>query len=252
MYFIDIQGTLIDDKNKNPIDGAVEFLNYLNQTKTPFILVTNNSKQNSLEFQNYLKSLEFEFDNYIDPLMILDDVLPKNIAVYGANELLNTLEKKGFILDYSSPKAVLISVKEYSFDEFSEIIEFLLNGVKLIGIHKTTLYSTGDNRFPGSGAILEMLKFATNINYEIIGKPSEVFYEKARDILNTGFEKITIISDDVKGDLIEAKKLGMNTVFVLSGKYRDEEEIIPFLQDDEKPDEIYRNIGEYYATKFKK
>lgn len=33
MYFIDVQGTLIDDINKEPISGAIEFINTLNEKK---------------------------------------------------------------------------------------------------------------------------------------------------------------------------------------------------------------------------
>lgn len=30
-YFIDVQGTLIDDINKDPINGAIEFIDTLNE-----------------------------------------------------------------------------------------------------------------------------------------------------------------------------------------------------------------------------
>ena len=49
------------------------------------------------------------------------------------------------------------------------------------------------------------------------------------------FDKITIISDDVKGDLVGAGVLGMRTVFVLSGKYKKAEEIIPMLERSQQP-----------------
>jgi len=56
MYLIDVQGTLIDDKNKQPISGAIEFIEKL---KEPFVVVTNNTKKQSIEFYNFLLDLGF-------------------------------------------------------------------------------------------------------------------------------------------------------------------------------------------------
>ena len=92
-FFIDIQGTLIDDEKFLPIPGAVEFLKTLNKKKIPFVLITNNTKRDSNEFQEYLKDLGFEFENYIDPLMVLDHVLKeKVIAAYGNEKFLDILK----------------------------------------------------------------------------------------------------------------------------------------------------------------
>ena len=56
---------------------------------------------------------------------------------------------------------------------------------------------------------------------------------------------MTIISDDVKGDLVGAKALGMKTVFVLSGKYAKAEEIVPLLGEEERPDMICNDMQAY-------
>ena len=43
-YFIDVQGTLIDD-DKKPISGALEFIDSLNEKSIEYIVVTNNTKK---------------------------------------------------------------------------------------------------------------------------------------------------------------------------------------------------------------
>jgi len=75
---IDVQGTLIDDKQKLPIPGAVDVLKKIQHSATPYVLVTNNTKQESEAFKSYLRDLGFVFgdENYLDPLMVLDDLLP--------------------------------------------------------------------------------------------------------------------------------------------------------------------------------
>jgi NagD protein len=247
MYFIDVQGTLISDEDKSPIVGSREFIDYLNKKNLPYMVITNNTKKASSDFYNYLTSIgfDFTFDKYLDPLMLLESRLSKEaVAAYGAEEFLQTLQNMGYRLDYKDPKTVLIAIKEdFTADEYAQMIDFLLSGAKLVGMHETSIYAKNNKRYPGVGAILKMLEFATSSAYEVVGKPSVAFYEEALKRLqaqNTqaSFEKITIISDDVKGDLGGAKELGMKTIFVTSGKYRSADEIVPFLDEDLKPDMV--------------
>jgi NagD protein len=251
MYFIDVQGTLISDKDKSPIEGSREFIEYLNKENLPYMVITNNTKKASADFYNYLTSIgfDFAFDNYLDPLMLLESRVEKSsVAAYGAEEFLKTLQNMGYQLNYENPKTVLIAIKEnFTADEYAQMIDFLLSGAKLVGMHETSIYAKNGKRYPGVGAILKMLEFATSSSYEVVGKPSSAFYNEALNRLkiqdaHASFDKITIISDDVKGDLGGAKELGMKTIFVTSGKYRSAEEIIPFLQEDLRPDCVESNM----------
>ncbi len=251
MYFIDVQGTLISDSDKSPIDGSIEFIQMCNEKEIPYMVITNNTKKASKDFYSYLRSIgfNFEFSSYLDPLMLLESRLPKDrVAAYGADEFLKTLVGIGYVLDYKNPKTVLIAIKEdFSADEYAQMIDFLLLGANLVGMHETSIYAKNSKRYPGVGAILKMLEFATSTPYMVVGKPSEAFYGEALKRLqeqdsSANFSDITMISDDVKGDLGGAKERGMKSVFVLSGKYKTESEIVPFLKPELRPDEIYDDM----------
>lgn len=253
MYFIDVQGTLISDIDKSPIRGSIEFVDMLNERQTPYMIVTNNTKYKSEVFYNYLKSLGFNFDieRYIDPLMLLESRVEKtSVAAYGAQEFLDTLISMGYILDYQNPKTVLVAIKkDFTSDEYAQMIDFLLNGASLVGMHETSIYATANKRYPGVGAILKLLEFATSVSYDVVGKPSVSFYNEALNMLKkqdkrADFSSVKMISDDVKGDLGGAKELGMKTVFVTSGKYKSADEIVPFLKDELKPDLVYADMQE--------
>ncbi len=88
------------------------------------------------------------------------------------------------------------------------------------------------------------IKFAVNKEYKVVGKPSFNYYNKAREILDLDFEDITIISDDMMGDLVGAKKFGMKAALVLSGKVKSANEVIPTLKDNEKPEFICNDMSE--------
>lgn len=247
-YFIDIQGTLIDDIEKKPIKGALEFIESLNKSKTPYVLVTNNTKTPSREFFEYIKSLGFNinFENYIDPIMVLNEVLPaQKVAAYGDEKFIKLLEKNGYSIDFENPNAVLIGMKkDFMPNEYAQMIELILKGAKLVGMHATTIYAKEGKKYPGIGAILQMLAYATSCDYKVVGKPSKLFYEKAMHKLGFGsFSDIEMISDDLVGDLVGIKKLGAKTTLVLSGKIKDAAPILDTLDRNLQPQRVEKNIG---------
>jgi len=253
LYFIDVQGTLISDTDKSPIRGSIEFIEKLNTHNIPYMVVTNNTKKASKEFYEYLQSIgfHFSFDKYLDPLMLLESRVDKtSVAAYGAKEFIETLEGMGYILNFTNPKTVLVATKEnFMPEEYAQMIEFLLAGASLVGMHETSIYAKNDKRYPGVGAVLKLLEFATSSSYYVVGKPSLAFYNEGLQRLQlqdatATFEKIKMISDDVKGDLGGAKELGMETLFVTSGKYKTEEEIVPLLDEALKPDVVYADMQE--------
>lgn len=254
VYFIDVQGTLIDDLDRRPVRGAVAFIERLNRDNTPYMVITNNTKLESEAFREYLCSLglAIPLSHYLDPLMLLRSTLIyERVAIYGSQPFIAVCESMGYVCDYETPEAVLIGIKEdFSSEEFAQMIGFLLGGAMLVGMHETTLYAKHGKRYPGVGAILKMLEYATSVPYKVVGKPSVVFYDEAlmrlkQQRAEAVYGKITIISDDAKGDLSGAKALGMKTVFVLSGKYRKAEEILPLLKSDEKPDLVCEDMQAY-------
>ncbi len=254
MYFIDVQGTLIEDNTKQPVRGAVAFIDRLNAQGIPYMVITNSTKNPSDEFLGYLRSIGLAIspEKYLDPLMMLEGCIDKSekIAAYGSEPFLNVVRSMGYTLDYVRPDAVLIAIKEnFGADEYAQMIEFLLSGARLIGMHETSLYVKNHKRYPGVGAILKMLEFATSTPYTVVGKPSGPFFAEALRRIRlqspqARYEDITIISDDVKGDLIGAQKLGMKGVFVLSGKIRNADEILPSLDPAERPGAVYSDMQE--------
>ena len=250
---IDVQGTLIEDRDKTPIPGAVEAVSSLYERKTPFVLVTNNTKHDSAKFREFLRSLGFRFDDgqYLDPLMVLERAVPPApVAAYGSDAFVEVLKRRGYTSEFRRPEAVLVAIRpDYTNEEYAGMIEGVLAGAKLVGMHETSLYVKNDRRYPGVGAILKMVSFATGRGYEVVGKPSRAFYEEALNLLRRqapalGYGDVTMISDDLIGDLIGAKRMGMRTVLVLSGKVRSVEEAGERLK--EGADAVAESLGAWF------
>lgn len=247
MLFLDVQGTLLKDSDKSLIKGAKELISWLNFKQIPYVIITNNTKD--LNFLQSLRQKELDIkDNaYIDPFFVLKQKLkPCKVAAFGASEFLNALKELGFILDFEHPKVLLIaSYDKFSFEDFALMIKLINKGVKLIAMHETSLYKKNDRIYPGVGAIMQMLHYATNASYEVFGKPSLAFYEAALKLLQrqdkkAKFSDILIISDDFKGDLLEARKLKMHLALVLSGKIKTSKNL-----DLKADDKVYESVFEY-------
>jgi len=245
-FFIDVQGTLICDEKREPIVGAIEFIDNLNEKDIPYMVITNNTKQTSNDFLNHLQSIGLNIKNYIDPFSLLEKVaIGKNVAAFGTAEFLDVLVELGYELDYDTPASLIVSIKkDYTNDDYARMIECAYLTDELIGMHETSTYLKEGNRYPGVGAIMNMIKFAVNKEYKVVGKPSFSYYDKAREQLNLDFEDITIISDDMMGDLVGAKKFGMKAGLVLSGKVKSSQEVLPTLKENEKPEFICKNMSE--------
>lgn len=253
MLFLDVQGTLISDANKSPIQGSLDLIKALNDNNIAYVIITNNTKK--IHFLNDLQNLGFEIkkDCYIDPFCVLKDHLkPCKIAAFGAKEFLQSLEELGYELDFNDPQAFLVaSYDDFKFQDFAKMIEYVKNDIKAIAMHEGSIYKKNNHLYPGVGSVMAMLKNSYEFDYTVIGKPSKAFYHSALKLLkmqklDVEFKDVLIISDDYKGDLLGAYELGMQTALVLSGKISNTKGI-----DTSKLNFVYDSIKDYYISRFK-
>lgn len=246
MFFLDVQGTLISDADKSLIYGAKELIDFLNTKNIPYVVITNNTKK--IDFLEKLrqKGLAIKEGAYIDPFSVLGYILrPCKVAAFGAEEFIQSLEKLGFEMDFENPMVVLVaSYDDFKFQDFALMMEYAKEGVQFIAMHESSIYKKEGRLYPGVGSIMAMLQNAIDFKYRVVGKPSTAFYKEALRLLrnynkNADFEDIKIISDDLKGDLVQAKELGMKTLLVLSGKIGDTKGL-----DTGMVDKIYPSVLE--------
>ncbi|EIP4520478.1 HAD-IIA family hydrolase [Campylobacter jejuni] len=246
MFFLDVQGTLISDADKSLIYGAKELIDFLNTKNIPYVVITNNTKKINFLEKLRQKGLAIKEGAYIDPFSVLGYILrPCKVAAFGAEEFVQSLEKLGFEMDFENPMAVLIaSYDDFKFQDFALMMEYAKEGVQFIAMHESSIYKKEGRLYPGVGSIMAMLQNAIDFKYQVVGKPSTAFYKEALRLLrnynkNADFEDIKIISDDLKGDLVQAKELGMKTLLVLSGKISDTKGL-----DTGMVDKIYPSVLE--------
>jgi len=244
---IDIEGVLVTDKSYRPVPGAVTWLNSLAAQGYDWRLVSNNTTHPPQALINSLRDAGFNVD--LDQLEgaattgcnWLRSEGHRTIGWLGASSLSPWLEEQGFVLappGAASCDAVVLGVNaDLQVTDLDRAASWLQQGAALLCLHRNRIWldATGLVRL-GPGAWAAALEAAVpGVRSVTAGKPEPAVYQRALESLGALPESTLFISDDPFSDLAGARRLGMATVFVLSGKYPDAG-ILSTLGPDQQPD----------------
>ncbi|EDP75452.1 HAD-IIA family hydrolase [Hydrogenivirga sp. 128-5-R1-1] len=247
---IDMDGVLTKDKEFNPFEHAPEFIKSLKEKGVPFRIVSNNSTRSPDLIVHKLKIKGFDIKpgEFISPVGVLPDYLRdkgiSSIFVIGTRMLADFLRESGFdVRETHDVDAVVVGQdKEIDFLKLKTAVSAVfLNGAKIVPVNLSRIVKDSDGLyFPGAGSVAHMLAYTTRYEEELpnLGKPSADFIKLALKGLHT--EEVYLISDDIYTDLMGAKELGIKTIFMTTGKYREEE----LKKTDFKPDYIFHSLQE--------
>jgi 4-nitrophenyl phosphatase len=250
-YLIDIEGTIVKDKSYVPIPGAVEWVENLKSKGKKFAFVSNNTTHKPKDLLSVLWKIGFELDQqnlYSCMGMTLDWLKSENISncfVIGSSGLKKYLKENGIrVHNGERIQAVVIGLDEkLNYNKLKLATSALVNNnAHLVALHANKIFKDKDGEIaPSVGAVVKALEYASGKKAVVMGKPSEMFYEKVLKKFETPAQNSLMISDDPLSDLVGAKKLGMKTAFVLSGKYKSKE-ILNQLDEKLHPDLVVDNI----------
>jgi HAD superfamily hydrolase (TIGR01450 family) len=253
LYLIDIEGTIVKDKSYVPIEGAIDWINALASSAHKLILVSNNTTHKPLDLLALLRNIGFNIqsENLITCMSVALNWLKKeNITrcyVIGAPHLKEYLNENGIEAPSDDDvEAVLVGLDtSLDFNKLKIAINALIkHDAYLLALHSNRVYKDEKGELsPSVGAIVQALEYSTGKDAIIMGKPAPEIYREAMVRFKSKPEDCIMISDDPFSDLAGAKRLGMKTVFVTSGKYKDKE-ILVDLEDELRPDWIHSSIKE--------
>uniref|UniRef100_A0A8R1TYI5 Haloacid dehalogenase-like hydrolase domain-containing protein 2 n=1 Tax=Onchocerca volvulus TaxID=6282 RepID=A0A8R1TYI5_ONCVO len=135
-------------------------------------------------------------------------------------------------VDIKKPNAVVVGLapSKFSFASLNEAFRLLLDGAKLIAIHKGRYYKQKDGLSLGPGPFVEALEYAADVKSQVVGKPERAFFLAALASIDESLtpQQVVMIGDDVRDDVLGAINAGMHAILVKTGKYyRGDEFEIP-------------------------
>lgn len=250
---LDVEGTLVADKRYQPVEGAVEFIRRLREARLPLRLITNNTTDSRTSLLDKLRGAGFDFT--IDELHTCIAAAATHLKaagtvrclILGAKTLREMFVEEGFaVVEASEVDAVIVGLDtELTYERLRLACDAVgRNGAALIALHRNRLFVDSEGRFaPSVGAIVEAIAYTTQVEPILIGKPSPAYFQQALDDLGLPAESVLVVSDDPFSDLAGAKRMGLATAFVLSGKYRDPS-VVKLVPEAERPDMVTGALGE--------
>jgi HAD superfamily hydrolase (TIGR01450 family) len=226
---IDMDGTL--SNNWNPLKGSVEFIDYLNKNSMPYFIVTNRVSKTVEQIKEKLDSIGFNIpgNRIINPIVALKAFIIKNkIETHffvGPEYQKNKIPESRHFEDF--PEYVILCDFEYincDYNLLNKIYQYIKNGSKILATSYSDYYATENNYKMDTGIFVKMYELLTEKKAAIIGKPSTEILKMAMAEMKKEPGDITIIGDDGFSDIAGGKDLGMRTILVKTGIYKEGDE----------------------------
>ena len=222
-YLIDMDGVLI--RGNTVIPGAVEFIERLQATGAPFMVLTNNSRSTPRDHHARLEAMGLDipadriFTSALATGYFLNQQRPRGSAyVIGEAGLTTALHDIGYELTEHHPDYVVLGeTTSYSFETIATAIRLVKGGARFIATNPDVVGPSEQGEVPACGAVAAMIAAATDVEAYFVGKPNPLMMRSALRRLGAHSENTVMIGDRMDTDIIAGVESEIATVLVLSG-----------------------------------
>jgi HAD superfamily hydrolase (TIGR01458 family) len=113
--------------------------------------------------------------------------------------------------------------EHFTFELMNGLFRQILNGARLLALQKNRYWLTGGELTLDVGPYVAALEYATGKPAQVVGKPSADFFRLALSDLHLKPAQVAMIGDDLEADIQGAQAVGIKTIFVKSGKDKQED-----------------------------
>jgi HAD superfamily hydrolase (TIGR01458 family) len=210
------------------VPGAAEALAGLRRDGIPIRLVTNTTMRPRRSILERLERLGLEADpeELITPATLAANRCAEagweSVVLVVLDELredLRGLEQRGDSVD-----AVIVGDlgDQWDYEVLNRAFRHLMGGAELLALQKNRYWETAEGLSLDAGPFVAALEYATGREAEVLGKPSEAFFELALQDLGVTADHAAMVGDDIEADIGGALGADMRAVLVRTGKYRED------------------------------
>ncbi len=227
-YLIDMDGVIYRENHLIP--GAVEFVETLLQTGTPFLFVTNNSAPTPEDLTVRLRHLGIRslgprhfYTSALNTADFLSEVHPGcTVLVIGEGGLLAALHERRIANDVIQPDYVVVGEGAVAMEKLAKAHECLERGARLLATNPDNWCPVGpDKTRPGAGATAAFLEASSGRRAYYLGKPNGYMFHRARQKLveqaRAQLDQVVMIGDTMETDIRGAVESGIPSYLVLTG-----------------------------------
>jgi HAD superfamily hydrolase (TIGR01458 family) len=244
---LDIEGVLT--LGDEVIPGAHAAFAALRAREIPFRLMTNTTIYCRYTLLERLNALGFTVT--IDELYTASYVAAAYLRAQNAQSYLPLLlpdaqlEFSGIEVDEEQPEFVVVGDMGagFTFPRLNRAFRAVLNGAKLVALHKKRSWRTDQGIFMDAGPFVVALEYAADVAALVMGKPSAAYYRMVLADLGLPPHRVAMIGDDVEADVRGAQLVGAQGWLVKSGRFRRED-----LAQGIWPDRVLNSIADLFPV----
>jgi HAD superfamily hydrolase (TIGR01458 family) len=228
-----IEGVLLDLSGvvyvqDEAVPGAADALAKLRADDIPLRLVTNTTMRPRRSILERLERLGIDADptELITPATLAARRCAEAgydaVALIVLDELREDLE--GVPEEDGPVDAVILGDlgDSWDYEVLNRAFRHLMDGAELIALQKNRYWETAEGLSLDAGPFVSALEYATGREAEVMGKPSEAFFEIALSDLGVRADRAAMVGDDVEADVGGAIDAGLAGILVRTGKYRED------------------------------
>ena len=222
-FLIDLDGTMY--RGNEPIEGAKEFIQYLQHEELPHMFVTNNSTSTQQAVVEKLACFGIQtteeqvLTSAVAAASYIKELHNGNrVYMLGETGLKEALEQKEFKLTTEASDYVVVGLdRQLTYEKLANVCMLIRNGASFISTNKDAAIPTEKGLMPGNGSITTAVSVSTGVEPIYIGKPEKIMVDQALNYLNLSREKVLMIGDNYETDIMFGINANIDTLMVLTG-----------------------------------
>lgn len=222
-WLCDLDGVLWRDGAA--IDGASRFLERLRSTRSPFLVLTNNSLFTPEELSDRLHGGGLEvppdelWTSALATARFVQRQRPHGSAyAVGEASLLAALKDVGYELNDVDPDYVILGeTQHYSFEALTTAVQLIERGAIFLATNPEPTGPSLRGSLPACGAVAALVQSATAVRPYFVGKPNALMIVEGLKSLHATAETTVLVGDRMETDVVAGVEAGLETVLVLSG-----------------------------------
>jgi HAD superfamily hydrolase (TIGR01450 family) len=210
------------------VPGTPEALSELRSAGKTVAFLTNDARRSPEEYVRKLWSLGLRAS--LEEVVTVGAAIQYTLAgrppgatayVIGAPAIFRHVAESGHRIVNGTERAtsadvvVVAAHDDFSYAELSDATQAVLAGAELVGANRDRTFPATGGQWPGTGAIVAALEYATQHSARTIGKPESPMFAAALDRLGAG--PALMVGDRLDSDLAGAAAAGIDAAIVLSG-----------------------------------
>ncbi len=244
-FLLDMDGTFyLGDRL---LEGALRFIDLLQDQKKAFLFLTNNSSKHRSEYAQKISRLGLPIaeesvltSGEATALYLREQHPGAKLFLVGTPSLEEEFRQYGFQLVQQEPQFLVLGFDtSLTYQKLWALCDFVRAGVPYLATHPDFNCPTEKGFMPDVGAMIAFVEAATGRQPDlVVGKPNRLIVDTAAVKMNLQINQLAIIGDRLYTDIALGLTSGIVTILVLSGETKLED-----LKDSPfQPDYIFKNL----------